>query len=184
MNYLIFDTETTGFNAGNRLVQLAWELYSDNQLLEQKDFIIKPYKFIIPESVTQIHGISTQYALKVGYPLPFVLRIFKKTLENADFLVGHNIDYDVMVLSKEFSILGMTSPILLKKRICTMRSSVDYIKIPGGPINTQYKLPKLSELYRFLFHKDMPNAHNAKYDVRATAECFFELKNRGVIKVQ
>ncbi len=183
MHYLIFDTETTGFNANNRLVQLAWELYEDDKLIEENDLIVKPYKFKIPASVTRIHGISTEYALKVGHPLPYVLRKFKKALDKADYLVGHNIDYDVMVLSKEFSILRLYSPILIKKRICTMRSSVNYVKLPAGPVSAEYKLPKLSELYRFLFNKEMDGAHNAKYDVKATAECFFELKKRGVIKV-
>ncbi len=184
MYYLIFDTETTGFNAQNRLVQLAWELYEDQNLIEENNLIVKPYGFTIPQSVVKIHGISTQYALEHGQPLANVLRTFLKALEKADFLIGHNIDYDIKVLSAEYSRLRIISPILIKPRICTMKASVNYVKIPGANLSSEYKYPRLSELYRFLFGTQMPNAHNAKYDVRATAKCFFELKRRGVIKIQ
>ncbi len=183
MKFLIFDTETTGFNARDRLVQLAWELYDEENLIEQQSLIVKPYKFTIPANVVKIHGISTQYANEVGFPLPYVLRVFLKRLNAADYIVGHNIDYDIKVLSSEYSRLRIPSPILRKPRICTMRESVDYVKLPPGNLFARYKLPKLSELYRFLFGKEMQGAHNAKYDVRATAECFFELRRRGVIKV-
>ncbi len=184
MYYLIFDTETTGFNAKNRLVQLAWELYHDETLLEANNLIVKPHKFTIPGDVVRIHGISTQYALEHGLPLRQVLETFLNPLEKADFLIGHNIDYDIMVLSSEYSRLKIISPILLKPRICTMKASVNYVKIPGANLSSEYKYPKLAELYRFLFGKQMPKAHNAKYDVRATAQCFFELKKRGVIKIR
>ena len=46
----------------------------------------------------------------------------------------------------------------------------------------QYRWPKLAELYRILFTKEIPNAHDAASDVQATLKCFFELKKRGVIK--
>jgi DNA polymerase III epsilon subunit-like protein len=112
-----------------------------------------------------------------------VLAKFLKPLYQADYLVGHNVDYDIKVMSMEYGRLRMISPILRKPRICTMKSSTNYVKIPGPGLKTEYKYPKLSELYWFLFHKPLKGAHNALADVRATAECFHELRRRGVIKV-
>ncbi len=183
MKFLIFDTETTGFSAKNRLVQLAWQLYDENTLINQGNFIVKPYKFTIPRNVAQIHGITTEFAEMFGQPLPQVLRIFLRDLEQADYIVGHNIDYDVRVLSGEFGRLRMPSPVQTLPRICTMRESRDYLKLPFNGTRAKYKNPKLGELYRFLFRQDMKNAHNAMGDVEATAQCFFELRRRGIIEV-
>jgi len=60
-----------------------------------------------------------------------------------------------------------------------MDESTDYCKIPGS---YGYKWPSLSELYFKLFDKDFEDAHDAVVDVRACTECFFKLKNKGVIK--
>jgi len=69
--FLIFDTETTGlpknWNAPftdidnwPRCVQIAWQLHDTyGELIEQKDFLIKPEGYNIPYDVEQIHGIST-----------------------------------------------------------------------------------------------------------------------------
>lgn len=58
-----------------------------------------------------------------------------------------------------------------------MKASTEFCKIPG-PYG--YKWPKLEELYKILFNESF-NAHNALDDIRATARCFWELKNKNVI---
>ena len=40
-----------------------------------------------------------------------------------------------------------------------------------------YKIPKLSELYEFLFKETFEGAHNAEADVTATARCYFKIHN-------
>ena len=91
--YLIFDTETTGlpkdFNAPvtqsdnwPRVVQIAWQLHDDmGNLIEQKDFIIKPEGFNIPYQSERVHGISTELALEKGENLKKVLFEFNKVLD-------------------------------------------------------------------------------------------------------
>lgn len=39
----------------------------------------------------------------------------------------------------------------------------------------------MNELYRWLFNADMDGAHDAGWDVKATAECYFELDRRGLL---
>ncbi|MCK5906707.1 MAG: PHP domain-containing protein, partial [Flavobacteriales bacterium] len=118
--YIIFDTETTGlpknFNASisdsenwNRCVQLAWQVHDvKGKLVEVKNFIIKPEGFTIPFNSAQIHGITTDRAKKQGMPLKFVLDEFNKDLEKSNFLVGHNINFDVNIVGAEFLRAGIT----------------------------------------------------------------------------
>jgi DNA polymerase-3 subunit alpha len=190
--YLIFDTETTGlpdnFNAPitdldnwPRVIQLAWQLHDEyGKLIEQKDFIIKPDGFNIPYSSEQIHGISTELALKEGKDLKEVLEIFNKSLEKAEFVVGHNINFDLNVTGAEYLRVGMETSLLEKKKLNTAtEKTAQLCQLPGGR-GGKYKIPKLGELYRYLFGEDFVEAHNATADVEATARIFLELIRRGV----
>lgn len=69
----------------------------------------------------------------------------------------------------------MPDPLILPM-ICTMKSTTKLLNIPGpyGP-----KFPRLQELYAYLFSVQ----HNAFHDLRATARCYFELINRGVLSL-
>jgi len=56
-----------------------------------------------------------------------------------------------------------------------------FCAIPGGR-GGKFKWPTLTELYTKLFKKGFGDAHDAAYDVDATARCFFELCKLGVIQ--
>ena len=74
---------------------------------------------------------------------------------------------------------NLDNPITAADRICTMKKSVQVCKIDNG--RGSYKWPNLTELYNCLFKTGFPEAHDAVFDVRACAECLFELKRRGAI---
>ena len=59
-----------------------------------------------------------------------------------------------------------------------MVAATEYAAMQG---KTGNKSPKLVELYKMLFDKELENAHRADHDARATADCFIELQRRGVI---
>ncbi|MFA5886735.1 MAG: 3'-5' exonuclease [Patescibacteria group bacterium] len=187
--YLFFDTETTGlpknyqaplddFSNWPRIVQLAWSLYdNDGHHWESHSYIIKPQGFVIPEEATKIHRISQARALREGVELSLALEHFISEALSASNLVAHNIDFDEKITGSEILRLKLSSPFPLVNKICTMKLSAPYCKIPsprGG-----YKWPNLTELYKHLFKDGFPEAHDAVFDVRACAECFFELKKRG-----
>lgn len=188
--YIIFDTETTGLpkrwdapvtDTANwpRCIQLAWQLHDHlGQLIEHRDFIISPEGFNIPYDSERIHGISTELALQEGKPLQEVLSEFRQALQRADYMVGHNLQFDLNVLGCEFYRLGIDSPLTTKKVLdtCTEHTA-SLLQLPGGKAN-KFKLPTLSELHQYLFREPFVEAHNATADVEATTRCFLELLRR------
>jgi len=190
--YLFFDTETTGLprnwkapvtqlNNWPRMVQIAWLIYDKNGTkISSKDYIIKPENFSIPYQAEKIHRISTERAMKEGQELDYVLKLFAEQIDDADFLIAHNISFDKMIVGAEFIRKIIANNLFKKKLICTMEKSVNFCQLPG---NYGYKWPKLSELYFKLFGENFKEAHNAAVDIDATAKCFWELKKRDIIKL-
>jgi DNA polymerase-3 subunit alpha len=189
--YIIFDTETTGLpkkwnspitDTDNwpRCVQIAWQLHADNgELLEHKDFLIKPEGFNIPFESEQIHGISTALATDQGVSLKEVLDEFNRALAKSKFVVGQNLRFDLNIMGCEFFRETIESPMLDMPVLdtCTERTA-SLCQIPGGR-GGKFKLPTLTELHEFLFKVPFSEAHNATADVEATTRCFFELLRTG-----
>lgn len=190
--FLIFDTETTGlprdYNAPisdsdnwPRMVQLAWQLHDDTgKLITAKNYIIKPVGFDIPIAVANVHGITTERALADGVDLQFVLEEFNKDIQQTTYNVGHNVEFDINIVGAEFYRLSIANDLANKKLLDTMKSSVDFCAIPGGR-GGGFKYPKLIDLHQKLFNEGFGDAHDAAYDVDATARCFFELLKLKVI---
>ena len=188
--YLFFDTETTGvprnwkapvtdLNNWPRLVQLAYLLFDDNgNKISQGDHIVRPDGFIIPSDASRIHGISTEKAQKEGFAIQSVLQEVQSVINQADFLVAHNMSFDEKIVGAEFLRNKMPDGTATKSKICTMLSSTNYCQLEG-PYG--FKWPKLSELHYKLFRTGFQEAHNASVDILATARCFWELKRLGKI---
>ena len=166
-NYLFFDTETTGlprdyeapaFDTLNwpRMVQLSWIL-TDNKgnVLSTHDYIIRPDGYEIPEKSASIHGISTEKAMSEGLPLDSVLSVFVATLDSAEYIVGHNISFDIHVVDAELFRRGVDVQLSSMKSYCTMLAGTDYCKLPGR--------------------------YNSAADVEATCKCFWEMRRRKII---
>lgn len=188
--YLFFDTETTGlprnYNAPvsdsanwPRMVQLAWQIYdSKGQLIEKEDFIIIPEGYKIPPEAARVHGITTERALAEGTDLFEVLEKFSRRLSDASILIAHNISFDEKILGAEFYRKSIPNKLDKMKKICTMKSSANFCRIPG---NYGYKWPKLGELHHALFGAQFEEAHNAAADIQATVKCFWALRQKGVL---
>lgn len=187
---LFFDTESTGLPKNYkapvtdlqnwpRLVQIGWVCYLNNgTLLEQQEHIIKPVKFKIPAEASAIHGVTQAVAMKEGEDLKKVITAFAWRVYFADTLVGHNIDFDDHILGAEFLRTKVSHAMDRRPKVCTMKASTLYCNIPGnyGP-----KWPKLTELYSKLFGKELAQTHTALDDIEATAACYFELIQLGIL---
>lgn len=193
-NVMVIDTETTGLplrrSAHNinyrdydacRMVQIAWGCYSsDGRLLSEQSFIVKPEGFIIPESASRIHGITTEKAVE-GVPLTTVLQQFFNALQGVHVVVAHNMSFDYGVITAEIlrhCDAGLDpldrEGIRLWETIptqCTM--------LLGSRLNsTNRRWQKLAALYERLYGTEpVETLHRADADVRVCADVFFRLTN-------
>ncbi len=188
--YLFFDTETTGIpkdwnapitNLSNwpRLVQLAWLLFdSKGKLIIKNTSVVKPNGFSIPIEASNVHGITTDYAIKYGEDIKDILLDFENQCFKSKYLIAHNINFDSKVMGSEFLRNNYRNSIDNLKLLCTMESATDYCKIEG---HYGYKWPKVSELHIKLFGKDFEGAHDALADIEATARCFWQMRKLKLI---
>ncbi len=189
--YLFFDIETTGLPRNKnapytditnwpRIVQIAWLLCDDNgKILLSEEYIVKPEGFVIPFDAQNLHGISNEKANSMGEDLSFVLNRFSKLIDRSKYLIAHNLDFDFNVVGAEFIRKGIDIRLNTINKICTMKSTVEYCKIPRG--NYGFKWPSLMELYYTLFNTTFQEKHDALHDVKICADCFFELRRREII---
>ena len=190
--YLFFDTETNGLPKSEiingvkttvypRVIQLAYILLNDKfEEVQSYCELIQPDGWEIPNQQFWIeNGYSTEQNRLKGVSIRHALNFFTQAIDQCHTMVAHNIAFDTPVLVSEMNRYKITAQNKTSTKICTMKSTVDFCKLPsprGG-----YKWPKLIELHNVLFGVGFDGAHDALEDVRATVRCFIELKNRQIL---
>lgn len=193
---LFFDTETTGFLPSGRIVELWYIIaeYNDGvpTVIKSEVLRFKPYHKI-PQECTKVHGITDDDVKdKPSFIMGFLSQ-FVEISKEVDYIVWHNLEYDMQIIEAECSDYLRSNPRMKerfwfwrdatrKKMICTMLSSVELCKIPGRSA-TEYKWPKLQELHVHLFWEEFDWAHWALADIEATARCFFSLTEKWIISI-
>lgn len=119
--------EFLGAYNGRGLVQLSWILTDERKEVGRADFIIRPDGFTIPEEASDVHGITTERALKEGIGVKEAIYYFLGAARCADCLVGHT-----HVVGAEFIRIWNKDYILGMKTFDTMKSSVDFCAIEGA----------------------------------------------------
>jgi DNA polymerase III epsilon subunit-like protein len=182
--YLIVDIETSGLpqktaNGTNypEIIQIAWVVTNKKGLVLKKNSIIIETDFIKENNFSSIVNIDFEVARKVMFPLQHALKKLTEDIKICDYVVSHNTDFDLSILGHYYTKLYGINPLSRKATICTMKSTVNYCKIPN---KFGYKFPKLSELYNKLFDYEVKNSHNAEIDVLHTLKCFKKLKSINV----
>lgn len=189
---LFFDTETTGVPKNykapvsdvenwSRLVQLGYILVDNGKILHEHEAIIKPVGFEIPVEVSNVHGITTEMAMREGKDIRLELSDFLWWANYCDTIIGHNISFDMNIVGAEFWRLHGKNPLEGRKTICTMMSGIDFCGLPGK-FPGKLKYPKLEELYMALFLKPLEQKHTALDDIQHTVECYHAMIERGIIK--
>ena len=199
--YLFFDTETTGFSAHkDRIIQLAFILADEGgtiheefeSLIQPEDWNMPSVELFMREGMTEAKAIErSQFWVDNGYTqedselngiyIYDALRAFQEALKQCKYKVAHNIAFDNRFIEAS-QLRESVSPELFrfKKGFCTMKASTDYCAIPKAR-GYGYKWPKLQELHKKLYNEEFEDAHDALADVKATKDCFFTLKNLGII---
>jgi len=174
---LTFDTETTGKGdyklpfdhpSQPRMVQLGAILHDANdRVVAELNLIIKPDGFTIPDEAANIHGITTDIAIRYGFPLRRAMLMFEQLCLMAETAVAHNFDYDDRIIRGEAVRLDL-KPVIATfasvKSFCTMKTATPLCKLPGM---RGFKWPTLQEAHQHFFNAPFDGAHDAMADVRA-----------------
>ncbi len=191
--YLFFDTSAIGkpkswkgavddpFN-WPRMMHLSWLVYNkDRELIDSSDDIIKPEGFEIPVAIEQQNQVTHAEALDKGVPLKEALLRFKDAVNNAEYVISHNMKFNEGVVSSEFHRKGIAHTLGASDKYCLMQEATWYCKLPskiGG-----YKWPTLQEVHAKVFGTRYANANNALGDVSACTVCFFALLDLQAIEL-
>lgn len=189
MKIIVFDTETTGIPSTSEelinqphICQFAGFLFecdtSTGKFTKIKTYeqLIKPPVPISSEA-SSIHGITEEMLADkpvMSEVIDEILALFNQ----ADIAVAHNLSFDQRLIEFELERLNRNKNFLPPQIFDTMKETRELCRLPGR--GDGFKSPKLQELYKFLFGKNFQNAHNALYDVVATAICLKELYERKV----
>ena len=178
---IVFDTETTGLIAPSPtnierqpyITEVYFlKLNSKLEKIDELETMMLP-PIPISEEITKITGIVQ--ADVDGQP-PFIKKYDEiyDFFEGVNYVVGHNLKFDMDVLYYELFRHDFQNKFHFPKTwICTIEKSMHY----------KNKRLTLSKLYEHLFGTTFEGAHRAKVDVEATARCFIEMCKRGDINV-
>lgn len=173
---LYYDTETTGFPAkvGTPLDQCPHIVQLAALLLDDKEgeiasfcVIIKPEGWEVEEGAAEVHGITTEKALRLGIPISVAMAMFSNLCAIAEQAIAHNDAFDIQFINYEIERLGKLNRLLVMDRFCTMKATTDICQLPGK--YGKFKWPKLIEAHEHFFGEGFDGAHDALADVRACA---------------
>lgn len=180
---LVFDTETTGLLPGGnarkdfadnnvydncRIIEISY-YYTDrfgcDDLINIHNYFRKPDSdnFVIQEGAAAVHGIKMETLIEKGLSFPEILDMnLGRYIANAQYIISHNIDFDVNVLLNELHRVNCM------QLIQTILNLKKYYRLFCTCLMT--KFTKLSKLYEDKFEKQPDIAHRAYGDVLTLLE--------------
>lgn len=159
-DYVVLDLENPNFRQ-NSICAIGTMLIRDNKVVEKKYSLINPEDTFDQMNI-QITKIAPHMVLD-SPTLPQYWNQIEPWLSN-NIIVGHNITYDLRVISKSLQRYNM--PIPEFDYCCTLTQSRKNLKLPS------YKLENIAKKLHIFY-----NPHNAIEDARAAYE-LFEYMNR------
>lgn len=178
---LVFDTETTGVDAFNDFIlSLSWQVL-DNQF-QKMDEQTRYFRNPLPESAVKgalrVNGLTNKKLEELGTtdkrqaPEEFI-----SVAKSCDLLGGHNVWFDITVVSSECKRQGLDfgDGFPYFDTMKDMRTFCLYYHSPR-----MRKWPKLIELTQMLdIDTTEINWHESSSDVEATVRCLREIAAKG-----
>ena len=191
-----FDTETNGLQPNGRIVEFGYiiceyDIETCIQTISTSESLrFKPFSEI-PEACTKVHWITNDDVKDCPRFIEAFLTKFVVLAKEMDYIIGHNVNFDMDMIEAECGDYLKSRPDkrakfqvwkeeTRAKLLDTMLASIELCNLPW---KRWPKWPKLQELHVKLFWQEFDGAHWAMADIEATARCFFELLNRGLMKV-
>ena len=184
MYTMVIDTETTGlpeknsnnvfYNPDNlskyensRLVEIGYIILCGDRVCKTFQTIVRYDSIHIANS--DIHGITTEFAIENGVNIITVLKTLEKDLEKVERIVAHNADFDLKILLSEAYRYSMKSLVNKLKSVdvfCTCKNGMTKLNLQ--------KHPKLIELCT-IFNITNYAMHTALGDCIACSQCYLKL---------
>lgn len=174
--FLAFDLETTGLPTGRRCGFRNLEAFDSCRILSfavvefenmeecgTYSGLIKPDGYEVSQESFQVHGISQEKALAEGRDFEDVYEELCHLFTQIPNIVGHNVTFDLNVISSEAYRRGLSTEIFENINVfCTLRMTREIFFEPM----------KLGIIYNKLFGQELKGAHDAVADARASGEIF------------
>lgn len=184
---LFFDTETTDKDIvwerpstmpiQPHIVQLAAKLVDSvsRETVSSINLIVKPDGWVIPDKVIEVHGITNEFAHKVGVSETAAVSIFMHLWAQCHIRIAHNTTYDNRII---WIALSRYLPDLVSKEVwknkelyyCTFQNFKKLVKGKDGH--------KLKDAYKYFTGNPLVGGHNAMVDVEACQAVYFGILDR------
>ncbi|GAB6169737.1 3'-5' exonuclease [Clostridium carnis] len=185
MKLLFFDTETTSIRPGNicQLSYIVIDTSTKPQTTTGKNFFFTVDS--MDDGAQAVHGFTLEklYELSNGQEFIDSIQEFMPDFFDADFIIGHNVQFDIKFLKHEVQQLWEAGLIdttwEAKNTFCTMAYYKNICKLPNP--NGNIKNPKLAEVIDYLgiteeeitnkaneLFEGSGNYHDARFDTAAT----------------
>jgi DNA polymerase III epsilon subunit-like protein len=185
--YAVLDTETSGLfdfklpadaPTQPRLCAITLILTDDDiEPIETYSALIKPDGWTVSEEITAVNGLTTERCEADGVPILEALARYTDAVKAGYVVVAFNAQFDTKVMRGEFRRAGLPDLFEETPNICAMRASKGLGVEKAGEKKGGF--PKLSDVYRHFFFKELDAAHTSLSDATACLEIFRKLVQIG-----
>ena len=191
MKYFVIDCETTGLldfklaaddPSQPRLAGVTMiPVDEDLQLTDGTTFsaLIQPDGWEISPEITAINGLTTERCAAEGVPIALALDAYSGFVNDGRIAVAYNAQFDLKQIRSELRRLNLPDLFEETPNICAMRASKSLNVEKAGAKKGGF--PKLSDVYRHFFKKELEGAHTSESDAMACLEVFRELVKIGAV---
>ena len=175
--FVVFDTETTGFNAsgGDQMIEIGAVKIKNGVIIDRFDKFINPHRHI-PDKITALTEITDDMVANADDE-GVVTKEFLDWSEGLP-MVAHNAKFDISFIEMamlKYNLGKFTNPV------------IDTLELSRS-LNTSFARHSLSALVkRYNVPFDEESHHRADYDAEGTALVFYkmtkELVNKGIDNV-
>lgn len=189
--YLIFDASANGrprsykaplddTAAWPHLMHLSWiVLGKDLKPKEDYNMLINPDSYTPTPEALKSHHIEKEDLYSSSDSIASVLQQFTSSVNQSQYLLAHNLQYNEGVIGSEYYRMSMSSPLIAAEKYCLMQEATYFCKLPG---KRGYKWPSLQEMHSIMFRQGYTPAGHARADVIAASRCFIFLMKAGALE--
>lgn len=166
----------------SRLIQVAWKVTVGRKKYKIHSHMVKSDGFKIPPAATKVHHITDEMLEEHGEDTADFIDELTKAMEKADWIVGHNVFFDIAILLNHFHRTGhkkaldvLGKMVYDKKILCFGEATKDLTKLTLS--SGKYKMPRLKEVYQHVYGKEPDNEHRADGDVNNLVDCMLKISD-------